>query len=51
LIVSGTIGERDVLEFQRVRGEYGEWRIGITATRQNVENDVVTLTEAGWNKS
>ena len=27
-------------EFQRVRGEYGEWRTGITATRQNVENDV-----------
>ena len=40
LIVSGTIGERDVPEFQRVRGEYGEWRTGITVTRQNVENDV-----------
>jgi len=40
LIVSRAIGKRDVPEFQGVRGEDGEWRAGITATRQNVENDV-----------
>jgi hypothetical protein len=40
LIVSCAIGERDVPQFQCVRGEDGEWRTGITVTRQNVDDDI-----------